>query len=174
MKKNVIELKAYELLDKGNLRKDEPVDIIRLAQNLGFAVGNVESKDDMDGFVIIDNDNDNLLDTKSSRVIGVNANRNFYTKRFIIAHELGHYQLQYNNEKLFARRDKMHGRSVEENEVDFFAACLLMPGDGFIKYYEDIKVKQPERVIETLAEVFKVSEVSVIRRLQELGLVELK
>ena len=147
MNKDIIEQKAYELLDKANLNCGEPVDVIRLAQNLGFAVGNIESKDDLDGFVVIDNNEDNLLGSESNKVIGVNADRDFYTKRFIIAHELGHFQLQYKNESLFARRDKRHGWNEKEDEIDFFAACLLMPANGFRKYYDKVKAEQPDRVI---------------------------
>lgn len=59
-------------------------------------------------------------------MIGVNHERDLFTKRFIIAHELDHYILHGENKPIFAQREKTHGRTPEENEIDFFAACLLM------------------------------------------------
>ena len=177
MEKAFIEEKAYELLKQGSFSDDGAVDVVQLAKNLGFAVLNVQSKavtDDLDGFLLINEDDNNILDTKSNRVIGVNVNREFDVKRFIIAHELGHFKLKYAGERIFAMRDSKHGRSEEENEIDFFAACLLMPRNGFIKSYEDAKNEAPENVIKRLACEFKVPEKGVLRRLQELDLVELK
>lgn len=177
VEKYLIEAKAYELLREGGLKEDGPVDVVQLAKNLGFAVGNIQSEngeDDLDGFLLINEDDNDIMGSKSNRVIGVNSNRDFDVKRFIVAHELGHYKLGYVDQRIFAMRDNKHGRSDEENEADFFAACLLMPQEGFRLYYEKAKSEEPERLIKRLSQEFKVPEESVMRRLQELNLVELK
>ena len=177
MEKAFIEEQAYDLLKEGNFSDDGPVDVVQLAKNIGFAVLNVQYKaenDDLDGFLLINEDDNDILNTNSNKVIGVNVNREFNVKRFIIAHELGHFKLKREGQRIFAMRESKHGRSEEENEIDFFAACLLMPKNGFKKHYEDAKNEDPEKVIKTLSYEFKVPEKSVLRRLYELDLVEWK
>ncbi|MGN0734105.1 MAG: ImmA/IrrE family metallo-endopeptidase [Emergencia sp.] len=177
MEKKEIEAKAYELLREGKLNENGPVDVVQLAKNLGFAIVSIRTKegnDDLDGFLLMNEDDNDIMGSKSSRLIGINANRPFDVKRFIVAHELGHYKLTYNNQRTFAMRDGRHGRSDEENEIDYFAACLLMPKVGFKNYYEVVKNEDNNNVIKSLAEEFKVPMDSVARRLQELELVQWK
>lgn len=176
MEKQAIERKAYELLRAGNVDLTSPVDVIQLAKNLGFAVGNIVSKENYEGVLLINENDNNILGSNSSRVIGVDAKQDFNKKRFIIAHELGHYTINYNGDPIFARRDRHceTNRSDEENEIDFFAACLLMPKEGFVAEYRKLKEQSEKNIIKKLAELFKVPEESAMRRLQELDLVELK
>ena len=174
MEKERIEEKAYELLSEADMRDDVPVDVVLLAKKLGFAVGTMSSKNNMDGFLLINEKEQDILGSKSGKVIGVNAGRSFEKKRFIVAHELGHYKLHYNGQSIFAQRDSNHGRSANENEIDYFAACLLMPADGFTAQYKKVKQENPENVINNLAKIYNVPEDSIARRLEELNLIELK
>lgn len=115
-------LKKY--LKKYNVSEAEAIDIVDLAENIGFIVGNALLKNDEDGFIISNPDVDVVPGFPSNKIIGVNSNRDYFLKRFIIAHELGHYTLADVGEKLFAHRENKIGKSKEENEFDFFC-CLF-------------------------------------------------
>lgn len=175
MEKKQIENAAYELLQECGFEVNSPVDVIHLAKELGFAVGNIKSKENYEGILLINDEENNLLGSNSSKIIGVDADQDFDKKRFIIAHELGHYKLSYRNQPIFAHRDKHSDqkRSQEEDRYDYFAACLLMPREGFVFEYEKIKSKDLGDVVKDLATIFKVPKESVLRRLQELELVKL-
>lgn len=117
------------------------------------------------------------------KIIIVRKNENFAHQRFIIAHELGHYLMDYvgsslekNPKKLFAQAYTNHGAGdVKEDRADRFAAELLMPVDEFIAEYVKVmkSVESDKRfAIPTLAAYFEVKENSVRRRLVETGLYE--
>lgn len=171
MEKNRIEALAYELLKELNYSLENPVDVIEVAKKMDIAVGTAELEDGVDGFLLIDNNDCNLLGSGKSKVIGVNSKREFNEKRFIIAHEIGHYKLNYNNEKQFAFRESAHGRNREENDIDYFAACLLMPKDAVIKASNEIKDKNIMEICKLLAVKFSVPVESMLRRLQEVGII---
>ena len=95
-------------------------------------------------------------------------------KRFIIAHELGHYILHCKDEKIYAHRESAHGRSDEENDVDYFAACLLMPANSFKTAFEKTKSISFIEKIKELQRIFDVPFESVVRRIDELGLSAVK
>ena len=175
MDKRKIEEAAYELLRECGFDLKAPVDVIQLAKTLGFAVGNIKTKDDYEGIMLINENDSNILGSNSNRVIGVDADQDFNKKRFIIAHELGHYKMEYNGQPIFAHRDKHSDtkRCEEEERYDFFAACLLMPKEGFNAEYENIKDENLGDVVKVLSETFKVPKESTIRRLQELEHVRL-
>lgn len=171
MERERIESLAYELLEELNYSLENPVDVIEVAKKMDIAVGTAELEDGVDGFLLIDNDDCNLLGSGKNKVIGVNAKRKFNEKRFIIAHEIGHYKLNYNNEKQFAFRESAHGRNREENDVDFFAACLLMPKAAVIRASSEIKDKNIIEMCKFLANKFNVPVESMIRRLQEVEII---
>lgn len=117
------------------------------------------------------------------KVIIAGKNEKFAHQRFIIAHELGHYLMDYvgsalekNPKKLFAQAytKENHGTGdIKEDRADRFAAELLMPADEFAAEYAKVmkSVEFDERfAIPTLAAYFEVKENSVIRRLVETGL----
>lgn len=168
-----IEEKANELLSEYNMPGKQGIDVVRLAQKLGFKVGQIELPDDQDGFIISNNNNDDLQMFSSSKIIGVNSNRTPEVKLFIIAHELGHYILREDQDApIYAHREHTHGRSERENEIDFFAACLLMPRDSFIKEYQYAKYLfggEEEKIEERLVKIFNVPTESVKRRMKETG-----
>ena len=148
------------------------VDIIAIAEKLGFAVGNAVMTDDADGFVIVKKGEKEILGIKTDRLIGVNSEKDLEWKRFIIAHELGHYKLESNAEEIYAHREHKTGKNMRENEADFFAACILMPQDIFEKNYNELKKREEnkEKIITTLADKFVVTPRMVARRIGELGL----
>jgi Zn-dependent peptidase ImmA (M78 family) len=143
--------------------------ISALANLLGIKVGetiNIEDNDD--GFIYISKD-------KENKVIGVNNHRSLKQKRFIVAHELGHYFLNYNenDESLFAFRENKKGKDLIENQADYFAACLLMPADIFSQKYISLKKSKmrysEQEIVNELSDEFCVPNESVIRRIEEVG-----
>ncbi len=178
-----IEEISIQVIESYNPDKDVDngyVNIINIAKKLGFMVGNIELSDDEDGFIII-NDNESLIPNKSvSKVIGVNSTRSLAWKRFIIAHEIGHYYLHYSGESnklegMYAHRENKKGKGKDENEADFFAACLLMPATFFVEVFNQLKDKfdnelDKSYIVTTLAQKFIVTERMAQRRIKELGL----
>lgn len=171
-----IEGKALELMNSiGYSDNSDSIDIIDIAHKMGFAVGNAILKDDMDGFIIVDESKKEILGIKTDKLIGVNSERELSWKRFIIAHEIAHYVLHYSPEKdngMYAHRDHKKGKNKQENEADFFAANLLMPRDKFVSKYKEFKAKglSLEETILLLADKFIVTQITAQRRIEELGL----
>ncbi len=168
-KKQEIEMRVEEFIAENKIDTSEPVDIVALARKLGFAVALLDLPETEDGFVLVDVNDNNLFNLNSDKVIGVNENRNFIDQRFIVAHELGHFLLHSKNEPLFAHRENIKGKNQEENDADYFAACILMYEELFIYVYnalEKVTNKLEEKIL-FLAEFFKVPEQSVRRRIAE-------
>lgn len=177
MEKKYIEEKAKNTLSELSDNKDTVIDIIKLAKSLGFVVGNAELSGDEDGFIIVDESKEEIFGQKTDKLIGVRDDQSIEWKRFVIAHEIGHYILHYNKEKdngMYAHRDHKKGKSNFENEADYFAANILMPPDSFEKNYQELKelVLSFEERILILAKRFCVTEIMARRRLEELGISE--
>jgi len=176
-KRKGIEEKARQTLEDANDKNDAMVDIINIANNLGFTVYNVEMEDSEDGFILVNEKENNIFGQETSKLIGVNLTRSAEWKRFIIAHEIGHYILYYNEEKnngMFAHREHKTGKDEFENEIDFFAASLLVPAERFKKNLNELKKANltKKEIIFILAERFRVERKIIERRFGELGLNE--
>lgn len=177
MDRALIEEKALKILADANDTGDAVIDIIGLAKNLGFVVGNAELSDDEDGFIIVEEGSKQILGQKTDKLIGVRADQSIEWKRFVIAHEIGHYILHYETMKkhgIYAHRYHKKGKSEKENEADFFAANLLMPRERFTKQFEALKKVglTTEEMTLILAKRFCVTEIMTKRRFEELNLSE--
>lgn len=150
-----------------SFEKNDYVNIVNFVKNLGFVVGNAELADNEDGFLMIRPQNKN---TEEDKIIGVNVDRTFEWKRFIIAHELGHSILHCLAGKPYFHRENIKGKDESENEADYFAAALLMPKDSFKRLYNQLKNEglNDTAVSMKLASVFKVPSESVCRRMGEV------
>lgn len=98
--------------------------------------------------------------------IYINDKFNPTRKTFTLAHELGHYLLHPNEEKL--RVDRFNysldtKESLEETEANYFAASLLMPKEEFIK------VLSLTDDLSKIASYFGVSEAAVKTRIKWLA-----
>lgn len=153
------------------------VDIIALAKMLGFTIGMSPLPESEDGFIIVDKKQDSInkiFNINSDKIICVNSERTLKEKKFILAHELGHYLLhyqgtQYEERGYFAHRENIKGKNDDENDVDYFAACLLMPS----KYFKDKFVMLRKKYsigdcIILLSEYFNTPLQSVLRRIDEV------
>lgn len=176
MAKTNIEAKAIELMEKVNYVDDsDAIDVIQIAKKAGFAVGNAVLDDEEDGFIIVKEGAKEILGIHTDKLIGVNSARTLEWKRFIIAHELAHYVLHYGSENhngMYAHREHKKGKSVAENDADFFAANLLMPRKKFLNTYNELKNKKLDfdEIVILLSSKFVVTSKTVERRIEELGL----
>lgn len=178
IRKLEIENEANKLLKEQNISTDKGFDIVQLAQRLGFVVIDSDLSDNDDALILVTKKPITAEDN-TTKAICVNKNLDGYSKRFVIAHELGHYVLDDKDTEsniLIAARDRhMDGkeRSAEEQEKDFFAACLLMPKESIEKEYQISKEKFNESdvaILANLQEVFRTPIKSIIRRLNEVGI----
>lgn len=165
--KKIIEEKAQEILRRFGVEYYSNVSA--LATRIGIKVGETDNiDDDDDGFIFISQD-------RTKKAIGVNSNRTLKQKRFIVAHELGHYFLHYNetDKSLFAFRENRKGKDAKENDADYFAACLLMPTDTFLNAYMTLSRQKnkfsKQDIIDKLSNEFCVPKESIVRRIAEVG-----
>lgn len=164
--------KCVNILLKDSKYSDEEVDVIALAQRLGFKIANVLFKgDSLEGFIIIDKKKDKIMGIKTNMLIGVDTRLSVQKKRFLIAHELGHYFLHYRGKNYFAHRESKKGKDRHENAADYFAAALLMPQEAFItqyNYFMTLFDNNINNVIISLARWFCVEEDCILRRIKEV------
>ena len=171
-----IEKSALDTLKKAEYpENDSAIDVIDVAKRLGFLVGNAVLNEEDDGFIIVEEGREEIMGLKTDKLIGVNSDRSLEWKRFIIAHEIGHYILHFKEEGiegLYAHRDHKRGHDDSENEVDFFAANLLMPRQRFKKKFTEMKALKlsTQDIIDELASYFIVTKRMAERRIKELGL----
>lgn len=167
---NEIEKTVAEILKSCDYKETGYVDVLKIAQDLGFLVGNSNLPDTQDGFIIV-NDKSNIEGFGTNKIIGVRSNLTYEMKRFIIAHELGHYFFKPANEEMFAHREHRIGKNDEENEFDYFSACLLLPKDLFDSTYEKLNKDgiNENFLISQMANEMKVPALCVSRRFGELG-----
>lgn len=171
MEKRVIEDTTSKILMENSYFNQEIpcVDIVEIAKENGFVVGLAHLDNLDDGYISIHESQNRFSPQK--KIIGINENRSLPYKRFIIAHELGHYHLHYKpNEHFLLHRENRRGKNCEENDADFFAATLLMPKKKFVEIYEKMKengVTEDQQILE-LANIFSVPIDSVERRIEEI------
>lgn len=177
-RKAVIESNVEKLLKKIKYEdKKDSIDIIKIAHKLGFVIVNAELDGGEDGFLIVEEGAYKIMGIKTDRLIGVNANRIIEWKRFVIAHEIAHYMMQYKEGKtqgMYAHREHKIGKNYEENEADYYAANLLMPKEKFIckyKQYSKDNMNEEELII-NLSRSFAVTKKMIERRIEELDLNE--
>jgi len=152
--------------------------IVTLAQKLGFTcyAENI-GRADVSGNIFIGGTTETVYGT--DKVIIVEKTEEEAHRRFIIAHELAHYILDYfgseqqkNPDKLFQEAYyKQNHTSEREIRADRFAAELLMPAKLFFKQYNramEAYNYEKKYVIEYLAQFFNVKKTSIMRRIEEV------
>ena len=113
-----------------------PVDIFKLATDLGFDVRGAEFREPLDGILIVNEYVEKIDGFNSNKVIAYNCKTDIETKKFIVAHELAHYIWEKSNAQdkkiVTAARDPYGNYSTDEQEqrMDYIAASLLAPKDN--------------------------------------------
>lgn len=144
-------VKARQLLQELNILEPSEIEIEHIAAFKDAPV-RYEPLDGMDGRIVREGD---------SAIITVNSTITYEgQKRFVIAHELGHYFLHPRTRQLESvSREQTNNWSdrqeVEEYEANLFAAELLMPSSMFSSR---IKGKEPSfELIEALQREFRTT-----------------
>lgn len=146
-----------------------PVPIVSIVKKFGFQVYEQTMEDMMSGFIVVDKKWKDKF--KTDKLILVNSEHNNGHKRFTIAHELGHYLIDYRikDEPYYNAYYKNTAELPEERCANQFAANLLMPRTQFIDEYNAIK-NSDYNIVASLAEKFAVSARAVEMRMEELRL----
>lgn len=112
-----------------------------------------------------------LVDNLAGKNILVREELEEEDERFSLAHEVGHlYMHAKKGEPYYAcRKHNCSGKEKEEeDEADYFAACLLMPKFDFIKVYNEVQLLFNFK--SSLSKIYGVSEKAIEKRILELGL----
>jgi Zn-dependent peptidase ImmA (M78 family) len=153
---------------------EAPVDVARIAKNLGLKIIQQNLGDNVSGL---------LVRTSAGTHICVAAGHAEVRRRFTIAHEIGHHVLRHQFEagahvhvdrgNYISQRGIRASEGVDPKEIEAnqFAACLLMPVNvmqAAVKRLASGTIFDGD--VEELARLFKVSEQAMTIRLTTLGL----
>lgn len=152
---------AKKILEYYGISHPNEIDVIAMAAGKNAFVDEQEMK----GF------EGRIIWTKNNSIITVNSNIKYKPKkRFVIAHELGHFEL-HKNARMFSC-DKYsfldwHSKGSQESEANIFAAELLMPETMFKEYSKGKMISL--ELISKLAETFETSITSTAFRYADIG-----
>lgn len=154
------------------------VPIVKIANGFGFSCHKAENiPEDISRNIFVGGTTKEAYG--NDKVIIVGSSEEYEHQRFIIAHELGHYLIDYIGSPeskdpgmLFSRAyPKQNHQSDEELRADRFAAELLMPSKIFLRQY--VRAMEAfdynkKYAISHLSTYFKTSKSSIRRRIEEL------
>ncbi|MGU3654094.1 ImmA/IrrE family metallo-endopeptidase [Mycolicibacterium sp. A43C] len=138
-----------------------PVDPFEIARNLGIIVKQEALDDNLAGFIVRENGGD--------VEIFLNMFDSHVRQRFTLAHELGHFFKNRDEQNIgyVDERSELASSGADSTEVwcNQFAAELLMPASIVKKYWAE------GLSVDDLRSKFKVSGPAIEYRLKNLGLV---
>ena len=164
----------------GHVGKSAPTPIVKIAHALGFETFKVSNiPEDISGNIFIGGTTKSDYNVNTDKVIVVGEKEILPHQRFIIAHELAHYFMDYIGNCAYADHavkfsqtyPKKRHESKEEIRADRFAAELLMPKRVFLSEYVSALERSDfhlEYTIPYLANLFNVKETCVRRRILEV------
>ncbi|MGN0517626.1 MAG: ImmA/IrrE family metallo-endopeptidase [Acutalibacteraceae bacterium] len=169
------EMQEMENLIDGFLRTMKienviPIDIFKVATDLGFDVRGAEFEEQLEGLIAVNEHIDKVDGFNSNKIIAYNCFKDINTKKFIVAHELAHYITEktnaYDKKIVVAARDHKasYSEDMTEQRMDYIAASLLIPKRDlcqFLKNNANVNVSQ-------VARRYKVSEELAQRRIEEV------
>lgn len=172
-RKKEIEAAAEQIRIKYNLHSPA-FDLAKfLTETENFIIGEQVMDDGTTGLLLV-NDCEPIPGTNSHKLIATNlslrSEENYKARRrYIAAHEYGHFILHKQNSQLFAHRDVAHQDSLEEREADYFARCLLMPRNLVISILnaEVAQSLNSEEKISMIARIFNVTPKKATLRLEK-------
>lgn len=159
-------------LKEHNIILEVPVDIFSVATKLGFDVRGAEFEDNLDGLIVVDENEDVIEPFTSNKIIAYNCKRDITSKKFIVAHELSHYiEEKVDNPRkkiVCAARDHADNYSQDDQEQrkDYMAAALLMPKEHMLGRYTNIS--KTSDFITQVANDYNVREIMAERRIAEV------
>lgn len=152
--------------------------IIGIAKKFGFSTyAERNMPEDISGNIFVGGTTKDVYG--EDMVIVVSEQEEYAHQRFVIAHELAHYLMDYignpvfdNPGRLFSRTyQKNNHHSTEEIRADRFAAELLMPTKLFYKQYLKAMEASGYNIRYTVAYLsnyFKTKKTSIERRIEEV------
>lgn len=168
-----------DFLKRNNITLKVPVDIFAIATQLGFDVRGAEFGNDLDGLLLVNENEQVIKPFSSNKIIAYNCTKPLEHKKFIVGHELSHYieEKHKNPDKkiVCAARDhysKDYSDNRDEQRKDYISAAMLMPQSIMKSKYQNIEPKNTDAFYQQVADEFKVSKVMAIRRIEELFSVE--
>lgn len=172
-RKEEIEAIAEQIIEKHSLYFPA-FDLAKfLTETEGFLVGEQAMEDGTTGLLLV-NDQQPIPKTNTHKLITTNlslrSEENYKARRrYIAAHEYGHFILHKQDSQLFAHRDVAHQDSQQEREADYFARCLLMPRKlvDVMLGSEMVQGLNDEEKISMVARVFNVTPKKAALRLRE-------
>lgn len=163
-----------------------PINVWSIARNLNFEVLEATFKNDNTSGMMIDAlEVPRILEKFGCRrAIILNKNEKKSMQSFTIAHELGHFIFDCNDEEncfdaYHISREKQVGeltkeeqrKKDKEDQIDEFAAMLLMPETMFREFIVKSKNRyNRKKLMEEMARVCMVEETAVNKRFDELGI----
>ncbi len=164
MSQNIYNIEQIEQISNAILKafnedNKSVIDVVNIANRLGFDVSQAKFDGDISGMV---------KNSKEVKQIFINNQDIPSKQRFTLAHEIGHILLHHDNldedfDVVDYRNNGISNR--KESEADSFAASLLMPKErakNVWAFYEDV---------DDFAEEFGVSKMAASIRLRNLGLI---
>lgn len=154
-----LENTANKLLEMFGQQNTDFVDVVSIAQNLGYNIISTSFDKDISGMVVCND---------KEKSIYINKDDYSRRKRFTIAHEIGHILLHHiDNDEYFVDYRNKSTYDAKEFEADNFAAALLMPREISIANW------QKTQDIDDFANLMQVSKAAAAIRLMNLGLIQL-
>lgn len=155
-----------------------PTPIVKIVSDFGVKAFKIENLgEDISGNIYIGGTTEKVF--HHDKVIVVQAKEELYHQRFIIAHELGHYLLDYIGNPTFEHPKKFFSKTYIKTEheysedilVDKFVAELLMPSRLFLQKYINIMDYSRNNIVFTvtyLSVFFEVEKEKIIKRITEI------
>lgn len=173
-RKREIEKEVTEIINKYSLNRPGFDLTSFLRQKEQFEIGLQDIADDDTTGLLLVNERDTVANTHTHRLIIINSRLEFQPdylqrRRFIIAHEYGHFKMHMNGEEIYAHRDYSTRKAPKEREADFFARCLLMPRELVNSALSPTVVGSSnlKEKIALIARTFNVTEKKARQRLLE-------
>lgn len=149
------------------------VPIVEILSQLGFKVYQSDLEPNgLSAYIAVDPSYKSVFG--SNKITCVQMKRSIGHKKFALAHELGHYLFDFDDEEVyyyntyFPQKDE----GLEEERANKFAANLLMPEKEFKKKLKELKKleKNKEDTVDELKQYFYVSSKAILKRFEELGI----
>ena len=169
--------RAQDVLDFFKIKNfSSGVPIVGILSNLEFGIfqSNLEPSS-LSAYIAVDPKFESVFG--ASKITCVNVNDNAGHKRFALAHELGHYIFDFDDNKMISYYNTYFVNQEEDSQgelrVNQFAANLLMPAKIFMEKYNEYKKLQSKAdIVKALCKYFIVSPTAVLKRFSELGVKE--
>lgn len=154
-----------------------PVDIFKIADQLGFDVRGADFPDEVKGIVLVNEEIKRIEGFNSNKVISYNHNMPFDIQRFTVAHEIAHYiEAKVENpdvKVLVAAKEKTrgYGFDLDEQKKDYIAAALLVPKDDLKGKMQAFNVEdevEGEKFVELMSKFYDVNIEVMRRRVDEI------